>query len=308
MRRAGPAAALIVAVAMLVAGGCSGAGERRRPAEDPRRPTITVTSFNFPESETLAEVYGQALRRQHYPIEVVARLGGREIVQPALEQGRVDLVPGYLGSTLNFLQERRVATADPRATHRRLKQALGPRGLRVLAFAPAEDRNGFVVTGDLARRRNLERISDLQPIAPKLILGGPPECPDRLLCLKGLKDVYGLEFARFEPMPSRTVTADALENGEIHVGMIETTDGNLAERDLVQLQDDRQLQPAENIVPVVRNEIVNAYGPALVRLLDAITAQLTTGDLIGMNQRVQLEGAEPTAVAADWLLKHPANP
>src|SRR5215211_1696605 len=277
MRRAGPAAALIVAVAMLVAGGCSGAGERRRPAEDPRRPTITVTSFNFPESETLAEVYGQALRRQHYPIEVVARLGGREIVQPALEQGRVDLVPGYLGSTLNFLQERRVATADPRATHRRLKQALGPRGLRVLAFAPAEDRNGFVVTGDLARRRNLERISDLQPIAPKLILGGPPECPDRLLCLKGLKDVYGLEFARFEPMPSRTVTADALENGEIHVGMIETTDGNLAERDLVQL-------------------------------LDAITAQLTTGDLIGMNQRVQLEGAEPTAVAADWLLKHPANP
>jgi osmoprotectant transport system substrate-binding protein len=308
MRRAGPAAALIVAVAMLVAVGCSGAGERPPPAEDPRRPTITVTSFNFPESETLAEVYGQALRRQHYPIEVVARLGGREIVQPALEQGRVDLVPGYLGSTLNFLQERRVATADPRATHRRLKQALGPRGLRVLAFAPAEDRNGFVVTGDLARRRNLERISDLQPIAPKLILGGPPECPDRLLCLKGLKDVYGLEFARFEPMPSRTVTADALENGEIHVGMIETTDGNLAERDLVQLQDDRQLQPAENIVPVVRNEIVNAYGPALVRLLDAITAQLTTGDLIGMNQRVQLEGAEPTAVAADWLLRHPANP
>ena len=308
MRRAGPAAALIVAVAMLVAGGCSGAGERPPPAEDPRRPTITVTSFNFPESETLAEVYGQALRRQHYPIEVVARLGGREIVQPALEQGRVDLVPGYLGSTLNFLQERRVATADPRATHRRLKQALGPRGLRVLAFAPAEDRNGFVVTGDLARRRNLECISDLQPIAPKLILGGPPECPDRLLCLKGLKDVYGLEFARFEPMPSRTVTADALENGEIHVGMIETTDGNLAERDLVQLQDDRQLQPAENIVPVVRNEIVNAYGPALVRLLDAITAQLSTGDLIGMNQRVQLEGAEPTAVAADWLLRHPANP
>ena len=308
MRRAGPAAALIVAVAMLVAGGCSGAGERPRPAEDPRRPTITVTSFNFPESETLAEVYGQALRRQHYPIEMVARLGGREIVQPALEQGRVDLVPGYLGSTLNFLQERRVATADPRATHRRLKQALGPRGLRVLAFTPAEDRNGFVVTGDLARRRNLERISDLHPIAPKLILGGPPECPDRLLCLKGLKDVYGLEFARFEPMPSRTVTADALENGEIHVGMIETTDGNLAERDLVQLQDDRQLQPAENIVPVVRNEIVNAYGPALVQLLDAITAQLTTGDLIGMNQRVQLEGAEPTAVAADWLLKHPANP
>ena len=76
----------------------------------------------------------------------------------------------------------------------------------------------------------------------------------------------------------------------------------------MQLEDDRQLQPAENIVPMDRNEIINAYGPALVRLLDAITGQLTTLDLIGMNQRVQLEGAEPAAVAADWLLKHPANP
>jgi osmoprotectant transport system substrate-binding protein len=308
MPRAGPAAALIVAVAMLVASGCSGAGERPRPAEDPRRPTITVTSFNFPESETLAEVYGQALRRQHYPIEVVARLGGREIVQPALEQGRVDLVPSYLGTALNFLYERRVATADPRATHSRLKQALASRGVRVLAFAPAEDRNGFVVTGDLARRRSLERISDLRPIARELIFGGPPECPDRPLCLGGLREVYDLQFKRFEAMPSRQVTAAALETDEIDVGMLETTDGNLAERDLVQLQDDRQLQPAENIVPMVRNEIVNAYGPALVRLLDAVTAQLTTRDLIRMNQRVQLEGAEPAAVATDWLLKHPANP
>ena len=307
MRRAGPVAALLMAVAMLVAGGCSGARERPPPAEDPRRPIITVTSFDFPESETLAEVYGQALRRQHYPVEVVARLGGRDIVQPALEQGRVDLVASYLGTALNFLYERRVATGDPRTTHRRLKQALDPRGLRVVTFAPAEDRNGFVVTGDLARRRSLERISDLQPIAHELVFGGPPECRDRPLCLKGLKDVYDLEFARFEPMPSRTVTAAALGTGEIDVGMIETTDGNLADRDLVQLQDDRQLQPAENIVPMVRNEIINAYGPALVRLLDAVTAQLTTRDLIGMNQRVQLEGAEPAAVAADWLLKHPAN-
>jgi osmoprotectant transport system substrate-binding protein len=233
MRRAGPLGALPMAVAMLVASGCSGAGERPPPAEDPRRPVITVTSFDFSESETLAELYGQALRRQHYPVEVVARLGGRDIVQPALEQGRVDLVASYVGTALNFLYERRVATGDPRTTHRRLKQALAPRGLRVLAFAPAEDRNGFVVTGDLARRRSLERISDLQPIAHELVFGGPPECFDRPLCFKGLKDVYGLEFADFEPMPSRTVTADALETGEIHVGMIETTDGNLAERDLV---------------------------------------------------------------------------
>jgi osmoprotectant transport system substrate-binding protein len=306
MRRAGPAAALVLVAAILMAGGCTPTA-KRPPLEDPRRPIITVTSFDFPESETLAELYGQALRQQGYPVEVVARLGPREIVQPALEQGRVDLVPGYLGSALNFLYEERIATADPRATYARLTQALTSRGISVLAYAKAEDRNGFVVTGDLARRRQLERISDLAPIARRLTFGGPPECPDRPLCLKGLQDVYGLQFARFEAMPSRTTTADALETGEIDLGMLETTNGNLADRDLVQLNDDRRLQPAENIAPMMRTETVAAYGPTLVGVINNLTAQLHTRDLIQMNQRVELEGAKPAAVAADWLRTHQVN-
>jgi osmoprotectant transport system substrate-binding protein len=305
MRRAGPAAALVLVV-VLVAGGCTSAAVRR-PLEDPRRPVITVTSFDFPESEILAELYGQAMRQQGYPVAVVARLGPREIVQPALEQGRVDLVLGYLGSALNFLYDKRVATADPQATYARLTQALTSRGISVLPYAKAQDRNGFVVTGDLARRRQLERISDLAPIARQLTFGGPPECPDRPLCLKGLQDVYGLQFARFEAMPSRTTTADALATGEIDLGMLETTDGNLADRDLVQLADDRRLQPAENIAPMMRTEIAAAYGPRLVRVLNNLTDQLTTRDLSQMNQRVELEGAKPAAVAADWLGNHPVN-
>jgi osmoprotectant transport system substrate-binding protein len=293
-------------VVVLVAGGCTPAAEPP-PPEDPRRPIITVTSFDFPESETLAELYGQLLRQHGYPVEVVARLGPREIVQPALEQGRVDLVLGYLGTTLNYLYEKRVATADPQATHTLLTQALTSRGIRVLAFAKAEDRNGFVVAGDLARRRQLERISDLAPIAHQLTFGGPPECPNRPLCLKGLQDVYGLQFARFEAMPSRTTTADALETGEIDLGMLETTNGNLADRDLVQLNDDRRLQPAENIAPMMRTETVTAYGPSLIRVINNLTDQLKTQDLIQMNQRVELEGTKPAAVAADWLHNHPVN-
>jgi glycine betaine/choline ABC-type transport system substrate-binding protein len=227
MRRArsAPAVALVLAAVVLLAGGCSSAAERS-PPEDPRRPVITVASFDFPESETLAEIYGQTLRRHGYPVEVVPRLGPREIVEPALEQGRVDLVP---------------------------------------------------------------------------------ECPERPLCLKGLRDVYGLEFQRFQPISSRSVTAHALEAGEIDVGMLETTNGNLVDRDLVQLEDDRRLQPAENIVPMARKEIIAAYGPSLVRLINAVTAQLTTRDVVDMNRRVELEGTEPAAVAADWLLRHPVN-
>jgi osmoprotectant transport system substrate-binding protein len=306
-RAPGPVWAVVLVSLLVLVGllaGCSGPASPP-PAQDPRRPVITVTSFDFPESETLAEIYLQALRRQGYPAQIVPRLGSREIVQPALEQGRVDLVPGYLGSGLNFLSEKRVATADSRADHALFQRAVASRGLTALAFAPAQNRNGFVITGDRARTRKLRRLSDLRPIAHQLTLGGPPECRDRPLCLGGLREVYGLKFKHFEPMASRRVTADALEAAEIDVGMLETTNGNLAGRDLVQLEDDRQLQPAENVVPMVRNQLITVYGQPLVRLIDAVTAQLTTEDLIQMNQRVERDGVEPAAVAADWLRGHP---
>jgi osmoprotectant transport system substrate-binding protein len=307
MRPRAPVAAapsfLLLAVVVLLAGGCDG-GPAPPPPEDPRRPTIQLASFDFPESEILGELYGQALRQHGFPVELVVQLGAREVVAPALEQGKVDMVPEYLGSALNFLNDRdRVATADAGLTHARLEQAFAPRGISVLAFAPAVDRNGFVVTGDLARRRGLEKLSDLRPMAGQMTIGGPPECPERPLCLKGLQELYELRFARFEAMPSRAVTAATLETGEIDVGMIETTDPSLIEADLVQLADDRHLQPADNVVPVLRREILDAYGPPLVRLLNAVSAQLTTAELTNLNRQVA-EGKPAAAAAASWLRAH----
>jgi osmoprotectant transport system substrate-binding protein len=294
-----------LALVMAVVAGCT---REAPPPRDPRRPPVVVASFDFPESEILAELYGQALRRHGYPVEVVARLGAREVVEPALEQGKVDLVPEYLGTALAFIDDGGPPPpGDPEAAHARLRRAFATRGVGVAAFAPAEDRNGFVVTGDLARRRGLERISDLAPLAGRLTFGGPPECPDRPLCLKGLRDRYDLQFARFEPMPSRRVTADALETGEIDVGMIETTDANQLGQDLVQLEDDRGLQPAENVVPVVRRQVVDRYGPGLVRLLDAVSAQLTTAGLTALNRQVAVEDQPAGGVAAGWLRAHPVN-
>jgi len=297
-----PAGLLLVA---LLAAGCDH-GPAPPPPEDPSRPTIRLASFDFQESETLAELYGLALTQHGFPVEQLVQLGAREVVAPALEQSKVDMVPEYLGSALNFLNDRdRVATADPGLTHARLEQAFAPRGVSVLAFAPAQDRNGFAVTGDLARARGLEKISDLAPMASQMVIGGPPECPQRPLCLKGLQDIYNLHFARFEAMPSRDVTAAALETGEIDVGMIDTTHPSLLRPglDLVQLADDRRLQPADNVVPVLRREILDAYGPSLVRLLNAVSAQLTTAELTKLNLQVA-EGQPAAEAAAAWLRAH----
>ena len=290
-------------VVCLLAAGC----EREAPApppQDPRRPAIRLASFDFPESETLGELYGQALRQHGYPVEQVVQLGAREVVAPALEQGKVDMVPEYQGSALNFLNDRdRVATADPVLTHARLEQAFAPRGVSVLAYAPAQDRNGFAVNGDLARGHKLEKISDLAPLAPQLSIGGPPECPVRPLCLEGLQDVYKLEFARFKPMPTRDVTAAELDSGEIDVGMLDTTNPHLIGNDLVLLEDDQRLQPAENVVPVIRREILDLYGPALVSLVNSVSAQLTTTELTRLNRQV-LEGQPAADAASVWLRAH----
>ena len=293
----------LITLVLLVAG-CDRDQAPARPSEDPRRPTIQLASFDFPESELLAQLYGQALVEHGFPVEQVVQLGAREVVAPALEQGKVDMVPEYLGSALNFLNDRdRVATADPALTHARLEQAFAPRGVSVLAYAPAQDRNGFVVTGDMARRRGLEKLSDLVPMAGQLSFGGPPECAQRALCLKGLEDVYKLRFKRFEAMPSRSVTAAALQTGEIDVGMIDTTDPNLAKSDLIQLADDKRLQPADNVVPVVRRVVLDAYGPPLVRLVNAVSAQLTTPELAKLNLQVA-DGRPAAEVAAGWLRAH----
>jgi osmoprotectant transport system substrate-binding protein len=305
-RAAGPALLALVAALILALAGCDRGQPPPPPPQDPGRPTIRLASFDFPESELLGQVYGQALSQHGFPVEQVVQLGSREVVAPALEQGKVDMVPEYLGSVLNFLNDRdRVATADPGQTHARLEQAFAPRGVSVLAFAPAVDRNGFVVSGDLARRHHLERISDLAPLAPKLIFGGPPECPQRPLCLKGLQEVYKLRFARFESMPSRAVTAAALGTGEIGVGMIDTTDPSLLQpgADLVQLADDRRLQPADNVVPVLRRELLDAYGPPLVSLVNTVSAQLTTGELTRLNRQVA-DGRPAADAASAWLRAH----
>jgi osmoprotectant transport system substrate-binding protein len=303
IRRLRPALPVgLVALALLIAG-CD-RDQAPPPPQDPRRPAIRLASFDFPESEILAQLYGQALARHGFPVEQVVQLGAREVVAPALEQGKVDMVPEYLGSALNFLNDRnRVATADPALTHARLEQAFAPRGVSVLAYAPAQDRNGFVVTGDMARRRGLEKLSDLVPMAGQLSFGGPPECAQRALCLRGLEDVYKLRFKRFEAMPSRSVTAGALQTGEIDVGMIDTTDPNLAKSDLIQLADDKRLQPADNVVPILRREVLDAYGPPLVSLVNAVSAQLTTLELTKLNLQVA-NGQAAADAASGWLRAH----
>ncbi|MGH9265386.1 MAG: glycine betaine ABC transporter substrate-binding protein, partial [Acidimicrobiales bacterium] len=138
-----------------------------------------------------------------------------------------------------------------------------------------------------------------------LVFGAPPECPERRFCLAGLTAVYGLSFKEFRPLDAGgPLTVGALEGDEIDVGLLFTTSPAVATSDLVLLADDRGLQPAENVVPVVRTPVLERHGDALRRAADEVSRVLTTQELIGLNRRVDVEGAAPAEAAREWLVRH----
>lgn len=297
-----PPVVVVVAVALLAACGRGVPPATTTALEDD---AITVASFNFPESVLVGEIYAQALEGEGFAVKRQLGLGARELVEPSLERGLVEFVPEYSGSALEFLTRGEgLATSDEALTHDRLEEVFADRGVAVLAPAPAQDQNGFAVTRETADRYGLRSISQLVPEAPELAFGGPPECLERPLCLGGLEDLYGLEFGTFESLDAGgPVSVTALRSGTVDVALLFTTDAAIDRYDFVLLYDDLGLQPAENVTPVVREEVVQEHGDAFVRLVDSVSAFLTTGDLRELNARVA-EGETPREVAAAWLAEH----
>lgn len=283
-----------LSVLALIAGAC-GSGDDAADG-----PTITVSSFNFNESTILGEIYAQALEAEGFTVDRNLNLGNREVVQPALQSGEIDLAPEYVGSLAGYLELD--ASSDSAATWAAAKAALEDVGVTLLDYAPAQDKNGYVVTRATADAYGLSTVSDLAPVAGEMTFGGPPECPEREFCLRGLESVYGLEFAAFKPLDvAGPLTVAALDSGEIDVALLFTTQGIIAENGWVLLDDDQGLNPAENIVPAVNQEIVDAYGDELTGLLDRVNAALDTATLTALNGRADIGGEDPALIATDWL-------
>ena len=224
--------------------------------------------------------------------------------------GLVQLVPEYAGSALEFFSLGRLsATSDAGAANRALAGSAAGRGLVAARPAPAQDANAIVVTAATAARYGLRSIADLAKAAPRLVFGGPPECPERAYCLPGLQRAYGLRFKAFIPLDAGgPLTLQALEAGNIGVALLFTTDPAIPARHLVILADDRGLQPAENITPLVRRDVIVRYGPNLVALLNRISALLDTGTLRALDAQVELAGQDPRLVAGSWLRVARADP
>jgi osmoprotectant transport system substrate-binding protein len=267
------------------------------------RGTVVVGGFNFNESTILADIYGKALEAKGYTVTYKTKLGNREIVEPALASGNIDFYPGYAATDLEFINKAKgEATGDAQATTDKLNTYLSAIGAKALTPSPAIDANAFAVTKATATKYNLSKLSDLGPVASQLTLGGPPECPTRPFCAVGLSKTYGANFKAFKALDADgPLTRAALTGGQIDVGLVFSSDGDLDSRGYVVLADDKHLENADNIVPIVRTKVLNSE---ITTLFNNISAALNTNDLRAMNKSADVDKQDPDVLASTWLKQH----
>jgi osmoprotectant transport system substrate-binding protein len=295
----------IVAVVLglaLVAAGC-GDDEEEGTSGGAQAETVTIGGFNFSESTILASIYEGALRSEGIEVTVRPNLGSREIVAPALERGEIDLYPGYAATELEFYnQAAGEATPDAQTTVEKLRLRLTPKNITALEPSSAINANAFAVTRATADRYKLTKLSDLAPVAGELRLGGPPECETRPFCAVGLEKTYGIKFREVRALDAGgPLSKTALEKGDVDVALIFSSDGAIPDKGFVVLEDDKKLQNADNVVPIIRT---GAATEEARRVLNRVSAALTTRDLVELNKRADVDKEDPETLAQDWLKEH----
>ena len=290
---------------MLLLGAC-GSGEGDADDGDAggeEKPTVVVGSDSFAEAQIMAEMYAQVLENAGYTVERQLDIESREVRLPAMENGEIDIAPEYVASLYSVLDPDAVENAgpgelgDPAEVASKLEPLLEEKGLQLLEPSNVIDTNAFVVTQEFAGAEGLTTVSDLQPIAGDLTLGAPPECPERPFCIPGLKEVYDIEFGDFKQLDyGPTITA--LAGGEIDVGLLYSTDGAIAESGFVALEDDKSLQSADNIVPLVNSEILDGE---IESLLNEVSAAIEEDKITELNKRVNVDAEDPAELATEYL-------
>ena len=289
-------AVVLAATMALVACGSS-------PSTGGSKGTITVAGFSFVEGSVLAEVYGQALQHAGYTVNFKLKLGSREVVAPAIKSGQIDLYIGYSATDLEYYNGGiGEASGDVTATTAKLNLRLQPLQLEALTPSGAVDQNAFAMTKANAQKYNATKLSDLAGIGNQLVLGAGPECPTRPFCQPGLDKTYGIKFKSFKALDTDgPLTRAALANNSIQVGLVFSSDADLNQLQLVVLKDDKQLENADNVVPIIRTQVAT---DDVKKILDKVSANLTTDELITLNGQVQLHGQDADTVAAAFLQQH----
>ena len=301
----------VLAAFVLLGAACGGDDDDNASSSGntvPEGPAISIGAQNFGESQIVAQIYKGALDKAGYKVSVQDLTGFRDLVFSGFESGDINFAPDYVASQLEFLLAQAgeaggQATSDVDETLAKLTPLLEAKDLVALTPSDAVDTNAFVITKETSDQKGITSLSDLAEKGSDLTLGAPPDCETNGFCIPGLKRVYGVDFSgHFSPLEFGLIP-DALDAGEVQIGVVGSTDGRLADSSTgwVLLKDDKGMFAADNIFPTVSKAVVDAYGTDFKDLVDSVSAKLTTDDLIAMNKRYDIDHDDADQIAADWL-------
>lgn len=267
---------------------------------------LVVGSAGFTESQILAELYAGTLSEAGFTTSV-KKVKNRELYEAELAKGRIDVVPEYAATLAEFLNAKEngpdakpVASSDTDETVDALRKLAEPRGLKVLEAGRALDQNAFAVTEEYAAEHGLKTLSDLGRSGESVTVAAGDECETRPFCRPGLERTYGIDVTEIDPKGVGTAQSkQAVKDGRDQVVLTTTTDATLDQFGLVLLEDDKKLQNADNVLPVVNAE--DAGDSRVATALDRLTRVLTTADLTELNRRVDRDREKPQDVARDYL-------
>jgi osmoprotectant transport system substrate-binding protein len=266
--------------------------------------TVRISGQNFTEAEIVADMYAAVLQKAGYTPDV--HLVDTRDVYMKIFPNKVDIVPEYTGSIVEFLNgsynganAKPITVSDPQKTIDKAKPLLDKAHITLLNPSAATDTNAFFVTKKYSDDNGVKTLSDLK--GKSVVLAAAPDCQGRLDCEGGLSSAYGIHITKILPLGyASPQTYKSVIDGESQLGETSTTDGTLESQGLVLLPDDQQIQPAQNLVPMVSSSFLQQH-PDVAAPLNALMAKLTTDDLTKLNAEVSVDRQKPEDVAQQWL-------
>lgn len=268
--------------------------------------SVKISGQDFGEVQIVSAMYQQLLEAEGY--DVTVQLVGTRDVYMADGQfpESIQLVPEYVGGIVDYLnvtvngpEAEPLTTPDAAASVEAAASLLEDKGITLLDPSAAVDTNAFFVTEKFSQEEGVTKLSDLEGM--KVVVAAAEDCAERTDCGAGLTEDYGIDVTEFLPLGFASADVfKSVADGESQLGLTSTTDGTLESQGMVLLEDDKQIQPAQNLVPAVSTEWL-ADNPDVEGILNDLMAALTTENLTELNGKISVERQKPEDIAKEFL-------
>ncbi len=264
---------------------------------------LTIGSKNFTEQIVLGEIYAQGLDAAGYDVDTDLNLGSETVARQALKAGEISGYPEYVSTALTSFYDAAPedVPTESNAAFDKVVAETEKDGIVALPPTPFQSANAVGLLTSKAEELGVESISDLEGKSQDLRLYGSPECRQRVDCLVGLEDNYGLDFESFTPVLI-DLRYEVLDKEQADLSIVFTTDAQLGVSDeYTILKDDKQLLPAGNVVFLTDQKTIDEAGPDYGETIEAVQSGLTEKVMQELDARVDIDKETPEAVAADYL-------